>query len=317
MIEQNTNILNEAAMGVFQALSVFERETAVNGDDDDRRSSVGDSIPVDFGRAGRLASLKDEIAAIAPNGTRGGNRGLGRDTGRAGEGIMPFGIPAIDRLLPHGGLDRGALHAVLAGDCRDMPAALGFAAALAARFAAGRGPILWVGQVTGGARGLADFGGLYGPGLLSLGLDPDRLILASVQRQDDMLWALEQGLGCPDLALVVGEVDPGAPLSLTAARRLQLAAARSGVTALAVGGHAGREDGLVAAVTRWCVAAAPAPDPDFSNLPARQQRFEVALSARGTRPGHWCLDWSAREKRFSLSERGARSTGERHAARAA
>jgi protein ImuA len=301
-------------MGVFQALSVFERETALNDGDDDRRSS-GDSIPVDFGRTNRLAALKSEIAAIAPNGTRGGNRGLGRE--RPGDDIMPFGVPAIDRLLPHGGLDRGALHAVLAGDCRDMPAALGFAAALAARFAAGRGPILWVGQVTGGARGLADFGGLYGPGLLSLGLDPDRLILASVQRQDDMLWALEQGLGCPDLALVVGEVDPGTPLSLTAARRLQLAAARSGVTALAVGGHAGREDGLVAAVTRWCVAAAPAPDPDFSNLPARQQRFEVALSARGSRPGHWCLDWSSRDKRFSLSERSARSTGERHAARAA
>jgi protein ImuA len=259
-------------------------------------------------RADRLAALKGEIAAIAPSGVReglGGHKMRGGH-GRAQDNVAPFGIAEIDRLLPHGGLDRGALHAVLAGDSRDMPAALGFAAGLAARLTgsrAGAGPILWVGRMDTGGVGLGDFGGLYGPGLMSMGLDPDRLILARVRRQDDMLWALEQGLACPDLAAVVGEVDPAAPLSLTAARRLQLAAAASGVPALLVGGHAGREDGLVAAVTRWCVASARSHEEDMASLPALAPRFEVALSARGARPGHWRLDWRA--GRFSLSERPA------------
>jgi len=265
-------------------------------------------------RADRLVALKDEIASIAPSGIRDGawgRRGMSEparvQAGR--DDVAPLGVGEIDRLLPHGGLDRGALHAVLAGDCRDMAAAMGFAAGLASRLSAPRkgfapGPILWVGRMGSGGRGLSDFGTLYGPGLIGFGLDPDRLILASIRRQDDMLWALEQGLSCPELAAVVGEVDPAAPLSLTAARRLQLAAARSGVPALLVGGHAGREDGLVAAVTRWCVAAASAPDLDMPGLPALAPRFEVALSARGARPGHWRLDWLARERRFGLADKG-------------
>ena len=209
--------------------------------------------------------------------------------------ITPLEIPEIDGVLPEGGLCSGRLHAVLTGDCRDHPAALGFAAALACRLA-GTGRILWI-SAASGRSGPGDFGQLYAPGLVSLGLDPDRIILVSTRRQDEMLWALEQGLTCPELALAVGEVDPKASLTLTAARRLQLAAARSGVAALLVGGHAGREDGMVAAVTRWCVAAAPAPK-GANPLPY----FEVSLNARGAKPAHWQLAWDSRQCRFHLAE---------------
>lgn len=235
-----------------------------------------------------LAALRAEIAAVPASGL--GRGGASDPSARGERGGVVFGIDAVDRVLPRGGLARGSLHAVLSGDCRDAPAALGFTAGLASLLAGSRGMILWVGRGAGGGAGLADFGALYGPGLLGFGLDPDRMILAATRRQDDMLWALEQGLACPDLAAVVGEVDPAAPLSLTAARRLQLAATRSGVTALVVGGRAGREDGLVAAVTRWCVAAAPG---------GLDPQFEVGLNARGARPGHWRLAWDARARRFT------------------
>jgi len=318
-LEQNKNIWFEQIEHPMNPVSLVQPLTrflpdSLLPDSLISRALSRDAFDDASSRADRLVALKDEIASIAPSGIRDGawgRRGMS-EPARAQAGrddVAPLGVGEIDRLLPHGGLDRGALHAVLAGDCRDMAAAMGFAAGLASRLSAPRkgfapGPILWVGRMGSGGRGLSDFGTLYGPGLIGFGLDPDRLILASIRRQDDMLWALEQGLSCPELAAVVGEVDPAAPLSLTAARRLQLAAARSGVPALLVGGHAGREDGLVAAVTRWCVAAASAPDLDMPGLPALAPRFEVALSARGARPGHWRLDWLARERRFGLADKG-------------
>src|SRR5258708_31622671 len=55
---------------------------------------------------------------------------------RAGQAAMPLGLPAIDALLPDGGLLTGALHEIEAGPApsRPLPAhdgsALGFAALL-------------------------------------------------------------------------------------------------------------------------------------------------------------------------------------------
>src|SRR5689334_8682766 len=50
-------------------------------------------------------------------------------------GVLPFGIAAIDRALPGGGLARGAVHEILGqgGDEEDGAAAAGFAAMIAAR----------------------------------------------------------------------------------------------------------------------------------------------------------------------------------------
>src|SRR5260370_6972481 len=66
---------------------------------------------------------------------------------RAGQAAMPLGLPAIDALLPDGGLLTGALHEVEAGPAPSgrgaapPGAALGFAAFLLSRFA--RGALLW------------------------------------------------------------------------------------------------------------------------------------------------------------------------------
>src|SRR3954449_12614095 len=56
-------------------------------------------------------------------------------------GVLPFGIAAIDRALPGGGLPLGALHEVLGagGDEEDGAAAAGFIAGILARLGAGPG----------------------------------------------------------------------------------------------------------------------------------------------------------------------------------
>src|SRR5260370_10128844 len=79
---------------------------------------------------------------------------------RAGQAAMPLGLPAIDALLPDGGLLTGALHEVEAGPAPSGRvaahdgAALGFAAFLLSRFA--RGALLWGRPPPGGVDGRPD-----------------------------------------------------------------------------------------------------------------------------------------------------------------
>src|SRR5207237_4979117 len=104
---------------------------------------------------------------------------------------------------------------------------------------------------------------LYGPGLVEHGLDPARLVLVSAARDEEILWAMEEGLRTPGLAAVVGEIGR---LPVVAGRRLQLAAERSGITALVLrrwrnGTEAAAErERPSAALTRWRVAALPSRD---------------------------------------------------------
>src|SRR5271165_5519233 len=140
-------------------------------------------------------------------------------------GVLPFSIAAIDRVLPGGGLARGALHEILGagGDEEDGALAAAFAAGILGRLAAqkslaGDGMVLWC----------LPRPDLYGPGLAAHGLDPAHLVLVRAPRDAEILWAMEEGLRAPGIAAVVGEVGT---LAAVASRRLQLAAERSGITA--------------------------------------------------------------------------------------
>ena len=196
-------------------------------------------------------------------------------------GVTPFGVAAIDRALPGGGLARGALHEILGmgGDEEDGALAAAFAAGILARLDKD-GTVLWC----------MPRPDLYGPGLAAHGLDPERLVLVRARRDDEILWAMEEGLRAPGIAAVVGEVGV---LPSVASRRLQLAAEHSGITAFLLrrwrdGGEAARERDLPnAAATRWRIAALP-------SVPARGEpgighpRWRVELlRCRGGEPARW------------------------------
>jgi protein ImuA len=169
----------------------------------------------------------------------------------AAHGVAPFGVAAIDRALPGGGLARGALHEILGmgGDEEDGALAAAFAAGILARLGKD-GIVLWC----------LPRPDIYGPGLAGCGLDPGRLVLVRVRRDAEILWAMEEGLRAPGVAAVVGEVGV---LAAVASRRLQLTAEHSGVTALVLrrwrdGDEAARERNRPnVAATRWRIAALP------------------------------------------------------------
>lgn len=155
--------------------------------------------------------------------------------------VLATGLPLIDRRLPNQGLATGGLHEITGS------ASVGFLVRLLSRLS---GPVLWC---VSGAEGRR----LYGPGLVRAGLDPTRLTIAVGRSSTDILWAAEEGLKSRVLAAVV--LEPNAALSLTASRRLHLAAEMGCSFGFVLSQAAGNKATVPpsAALTRWGVDPLP------------------------------------------------------------
>jgi len=147
----------------------------------------------------------------------------------------------------------------------------------------GQRSVLWVQD----AAALRLGGRPYRPGL------PEplrhRLIHVAARTPEDLLFALEEGVRCRDLAFVIGELagNPKA-LDFTASRRLSLAAEKHGVPLLLVRLEAARD--LSSARMRWQVRSAPSPAPRWNAFAPRSPRWHAELfRARGHTPGEWIL----------------------------
>lgn len=203
---------------------------------------------------------------------------------------LPLGPGSVADALSGGGLLPGALHEV-AGRAGEGAAALAFTAALAglALRATPERWVLWC-RLDAAER---EAGQLYLPGLAGFAIDAGRLLLARVRRPADLFWAMEEGLRSPALVAVVGE---GALADLTVSRRLQLAAAAGGGFGFLLA-PPGAALPPSAAITRWRVAAHPAP----VGAPSRR-RLHVALErSRGRPPAAWIMDWNDATVRFDLA----------------
>jgi protein ImuA len=212
----------------------------------------------------------------------------------------------IDAVLG-GGLACGALHELAPAAPFQLGATSGFAAAVAVRAGAGTannrggGEVLWI--TTDFAR--REGGGPYGPGLDLSGLSSARLLVLTVSRPADVLWAMEEGLRCRALACVIAElIGEGAEADLTATRRLSLAA-REGVSARVSGlGLLIRHRATLmpsAAATRWHVAGAPSLPDRLARLNGGlgRPRFDLSLCKNRRGPsGRWLVEWDQHERAF-------------------
>lgn len=189
-------------------------------------------------------------------------------------GALPFGIGELDARLAGGGLATHALHEVASAApalAEDAAATL-FLAGLAARLAGGASSVLWA---------VTRFD-LYSPGLEQAGLGPDRVVFVEARDDTEVLAVVEDALRSRCLAAVVGEVRRA---DMTATRRLQLAAAEGGSTALLY--RRWRRSGAPpleapsAATTRWSIGCAPSVPLGIPGVGRARWAVELARQRNG------------------------------------
>ena len=201
-------------------------------------------------------------------------RMLERPTARH-NGILPFGVQAIDSHLPEHGLALAALHEIGGGGADAGPAACAalFVAGILARM---EGVVLWC----------AETKDVFAPGLACAGLPPDRVLYAEAKDEKTVLLVMEEALRHTGLSAVVGEV---LRLPMTASRRLVLAAEKSGVMAVALRRQAEANAPPNAARTRWRIGpypSAPLPVPGIGRA-----RWQIELTrCRGGTPNSWIME---------------------------
>lgn len=123
------------------------------------------------------------------------------------------------------------------------------------------------------------------PNGLSEFVDPNKLLVGKIEHQTDILAASEEALRSGAVSVVVAELTK--PLSLTAGRRLQLAAEAGRSTGIFL---ISEGDGSNAADTRW--QCEPVFDPRDSTL----QRWQLIKNKRRTL-GDWTVLWNAEKRR--------------------
>jgi protein ImuA len=228
------------------------------------------------------------------------------------EGFKPSSNKAIDMGLgpmidafPNASFPLGAVHEFLSAQPEDASATSGFIAGLLSPLMGNSGTGLWISASRK----------LFPPALKAFGVQPDRFIFIDVQKEKDVLWAMDEALKCRALAVVVGEMQE---INFTASRRLQLAVEQSQVTGFILR-HNVRKLNTTACVSRWRItplASVPVAIGNVDILPGigfPQWRVEL-LRIRNGRSGVWDVRW--RNGRFepvltfnSVSSEEQRKTG--------
>lgn len=212
-----------------------------------------------------LARLRAEVARLEGTGAGGG------DTAP----VVPLGLAAIDGYLPNGGIGRGRVHEIVAGDAG--AAALGAALWFVARLCTRNEEARFCARDTTGTTGRAWLWCTrelpYGPALADFGLAPESLVVARCTDARELLWAAEEGLAAPALGAVL-------------------------VEAAALGATAARQSGVAALLLR-----------------PRGDAWDVELlRARGAAPRRWRVAWHGRDGAMpvSLVAAAADCDGDRH-----
>jgi protein ImuA len=229
-------------------------------------------------RAGALEELRHQVAQIEANapelvGT---------------EPSVPLGVASIDMTL-RGGLALAAVHELAPALPIHAGATQGFAVALAALR---RGSVLWIETDFG----RMETGAPYGPGLALNGLALNRLVLLTVPRAIDVLWAMEEALRSRAVTTVIGEVPDDRALDEgTAMRRLSFTARDSGGFGLLLRSRSSLAAN--AAATRWQIAAAPGAPDQFGGLGRTTFALSLTKNGRGA-CGRWLIAWDHHERVF-------------------
>lgn len=187
-------------------------------------------------------------------------------------------------------LARQSLHDLYAPSVADAAAVNAFGLGLAAATCVGK-PVVWA---------IHDMMGLeagqpYAPGMVEMGLDPDRILLVRARDIKTVLSIGEEALRSPAIgAVLLSAWGESRSLTLTATKRLAMAAKIGGGTAFLA--RASAEIMSTAAESRWSISAA-ASRPMEGEAPGHPS-FEVTLlrHRNGGSPQSLIMEWD-RERR--------------------
>lgn len=227
----------------------------------------------------QIAQLKTRLA------------GLSRHEKGDGPGRFTLGIDCVDAYLDPGPC-LFSLHDIHARTHADAVAANAFALGLSTRAARER-PLVWVIQNLV----QQEAGTLHGSGLHEWGLAPETVLLVQVRDAAGLLAAGEEALksGAAGAVLMSGWGETRA-MSLTASRRLAMAARSGSTTAFMV--RTAADPCPSAAETRWSVRTALSSGLE-AGAPGRPA-FVAALtrSRQGTIPAEWTMEWDREARCF-------------------
>jgi protein ImuA len=190
---------------------------------------------------------------------------------------LKIGWGSIDQAFPNKSFPVGAIHEFISSVPADKAATSGFVAGIIAALMKNGGSCIWISASRT----------IFPPALRLFGIEPHHIIFVDLQKERDILWAMEESLKCPGLGAVVGELND---LSFTASRRLQLAVEQSSVTGFVLR-HQPKNMNTNACVTRWKISSLPGMIPDkLPGLGFANWNVEL-LKVRNGKPDVWQIGW--------------------------
>lgn len=132
--------------------------------------------------------------------------------------------------------------------------------------------------------------------------DPHRLLIGKCKNNADVLAASEDALRSGSVSMVVSELTK--PLSLTAGRRLQLAAEVGASTGLMI---IPEDMGSNATQTRWQVS------PVYTPSDSTHMRWSLSKNKSGTN-GEWTIGWDDKTRTIFVVPESAQRTADAQAA---
>lgn len=208
-------------------------------------------------------------------------------------------LGALRKAFPNESFTLGAIHEFIAEKTEDVIATTGFIAVIMASLMKNNGAIIWIRPSQT----------IFPPALQSFDIAPDKIIFIHLQKEKEMLWAMEEALRCDGLAAVITEVKE---LSFTASRRLQLAVEKSNVTGFVLRQNPYIQN-TTACVTRWKITSLPTGVSGIPGVGFPRWNVEL-LKVRNGKPGTWQIEFAGGHFRYiykivSIPQQQQKKTG--------
>src|SRR5688572_17427077 len=219
------------------------------------------------GKADIIAALQKEILSLQGYKAEGDNTAVN------------VGLGPVIRSFPNAIFPTGAIHELLTEAPEHTAASGGFMAALLAALMQQGGACIWISTSRR----------YFPPALKAFGVEPDRFVFIDLNRERDVLWALEECLKCEGLAAVIADL---AEISFTQSLRLQLAVEQSRVTGFILRTNP-RKLNQIASTAQWRITPMPSQlDEGMPGVGFPRWQVEL-LKVRNGKAGKWKVEWSS------------------------